>query len=117
MLLLLLSPLGIAHHPDMPAFGGADLMPLRPARVPFFDLPQDAEDYVHRIGRTARAGKQGRAYTLACDEYCRSLPEVEALLGEPLPYEVPYDEDYGQDKTPDFTIRLSGTGIGWIENP
>ncbi len=41
----LLSPLGIAHHADLPAFGGADLMPLRPARVPFFDLPQDATDY------------------------------------------------------------------------
>jgi len=70
-----------------------------------FDVPQDPEDYVHRIGRTARAGKQGKAYTLACDEYCRSLPEVEALLGEAIPYEVPYDEDYGRDKTPEFTIR------------
>ena len=70
-----------------------------------FDVPQDPEDYVHRIGRTARAGKQGKAYTLACDEYCRSLPEVEALLGEPLPYQVPFDEDYGVDKTPEFTVR------------
>ncbi len=41
----LLSPLGIAHDASAPAFGGADLMPLRPARVPFFDLPQDATDY------------------------------------------------------------------------
>lgn len=40
----LLAPLGIAHH-DLPAFGGADLGPLRPARVPFFDLPQDATHY------------------------------------------------------------------------
>jgi ATP-dependent RNA helicase RhlB len=70
-----------------------------------FDVPQDPEDYVHRIGRTARAGKKGKAYTLACDEYCMTLPDVEALLGTPLPYEVPYDEDYGEDKTPDFTIR------------
>jgi len=70
-----------------------------------FDVPQDPEDYVHRIGRTARAGKKGKAYTLACDEYCRSLPEVETLLGEPLPYSVPYEEDYGNDKTPEFTVR------------
>jgi ATP-dependent RNA helicase RhlB len=70
-----------------------------------FDVPQDPEDYVHRIGRTARAGKRGKAYTLACDEYCYSLPEVETLLGEPLPYQVPYEEDYGEDKTPEFTIR------------
>ncbi len=41
----LLAPLGVTHHDDRPAFGGADLMPLRPARVPFFDLPQDATDY------------------------------------------------------------------------
>ncbi len=40
----LLAPLGIEYH-DMPAFGGADLGPIRPARVPFFDLPQDATDY------------------------------------------------------------------------
>ncbi len=40
----LLAPLGIAWH-DTPAFGGADLRPLRPARVPFFDLPQDATTY------------------------------------------------------------------------
>ena len=70
-----------------------------------YDVPEDPEDYVHRIGRTARAGKKGKAYTLACDDYCRSLPEVENLLGNPLPYEVPYDEDYGEDKSPEFTIR------------
>lgn len=70
-----------------------------------YDVPEDPEDYVHRIGRTARAGKKGKAYTLACDEYCRSLPEVENLLGQPLPYEVPYDEDYGEDKSPEFTIK------------
>jgi ATP-dependent RNA helicase RhlB len=70
-----------------------------------YDLPQDPEDYVHRIGRTARAGKKGKAYTLACDEYCYSLPEIEKLVGEPLPYAVPYDEDYGEDRTPEFTIQ------------
>jgi ATP-dependent RNA helicase RhlB len=70
-----------------------------------YDLPQDPEDYVHRIGRTARAGKRGKAYTLACDEYCESLPEIEDLLGEKIPYEIPYDQDYGKDKTPRFTIR------------
>ena len=41
----LLAPLGIAHSDAVPAFGGADLRPLRPARVPFFDLPQDVTDY------------------------------------------------------------------------
>ena len=70
-----------------------------------YDVPQDPEDYVHRIGRTARAGKRGKAYTLACDEYCLALPEVEKLLGEPLPYQVPQDEDFGEDQTAEYTIK------------
>lgn len=69
-----------------------------------FDVPQDAEDYVHRIGRTARAGKKGKAYTLACDEYCYTLPDIETLLGYMPPANVPYDEDFGQDNTPEYTI-------------
>src|ERR1700721_210127 len=46
-----------------------------------FDLPQDAADYVHRIGRTARAGAEGDAISFACEEYAVSLPEVEGFLG------------------------------------
>ncbi|WP_459871157.1 ATP-dependent RNA helicase RhlB [Endothiovibrio diazotrophicus] len=52
-----------------------------------FDLPQDAEDYVHRIGRTARAGASGDAVSFACEEYAFSLPEVEAYIGHRLPAE------------------------------
>jgi ATP-dependent RNA helicase RhlB len=50
-----------------------------------FDLPQNAEDYVHRIGRTARAGAAGDAISLACDHYVFSLPEIESYLGHPIP--------------------------------
>jgi ATP-dependent RNA helicase RhlB len=50
-----------------------------------FDLPQDAQDYVHRIGRTARAGASGDAVSLACDEYVFSLPEIEEFIGHKLP--------------------------------
>lgn len=50
-----------------------------------YDLPQDAEDYVHRIGRTARAGAAGDAVSLACDEYAFSLPEIEAYIGHKIP--------------------------------
>ena len=50
-----------------------------------FDLPQDAADYVHRIGRTARAGAQGDAISFACEEYAVSLPEIEAYLGHKIP--------------------------------
>jgi len=50
-----------------------------------FDLPQDAEDYVHRIGRTARAGAKGDAISFACDEYVFSLPEIEEYIGHKIP--------------------------------
>jgi len=49
-----------------------------------FDLPQDAEDYVHRIGRTARAGATGEAYSFACEQYAFSLPEIEAYVGNKI---------------------------------
>lgn len=51
-----------------------------------FDLPQDAADYVHRIGRTARAGAQGDAISFACEEYAVSLPDIEAYIGHKIPY-------------------------------
>jgi ATP-dependent RNA helicase RhlB len=70
-----------------------------------YDVPQDPEDYVHRIGRTARAGKRGKAYTLACDQYVYSLPLIEELLADKIPSQIPYDEDFGEDQTPEFTIR------------
>ena len=70
-----------------------------------YDVPQDPEDYIHRIGRTARAGKRGKAYTLACDQYVYTLPAIEELLSDKIPSQIPYDEDFGEDKTPGFTIR------------
>jgi ATP-dependent RNA helicase RhlB len=57
-----------------------------------FDLPQDPEDYVHRIGRTARAGASGDAVSLACDGYVYSLPEIEAYIGHQIPTESVTDE-------------------------
>ena len=52
-----------------------------------FDLPQDAPDYVHRIGRTARLGAKGAAISFACEDYAFSLPEIEAYIGYPIPME------------------------------
>lgn len=49
-----------------------------------FDLPQDVEDYVHRIGRTGRAGASGDAISFACDEYVFSLPEIEDYIGHKI---------------------------------
>ncbi|MBI5612183.1 MAG: ATP-dependent RNA helicase RhlB [Gammaproteobacteria bacterium] len=50
-----------------------------------FDLPQDAEDYVHRIGRTARAGATGDAVSFACEEYAFSLLDIEQFIGHKIP--------------------------------
>jgi ATP-dependent RNA helicase RhlB len=50
-----------------------------------YDLPQDAEDYVHRIGRTARAGAGGRAISLACEDYVHSLPDIEEFIRQKIP--------------------------------
>ena len=51
-----------------------------------FDLPQDAADYVHRIGRTARAGAEGDAISFACEEFAVSLPDIESYVGHKIPF-------------------------------
>ncbi|MGD9599483.1 MAG: DEAD/DEAH box helicase [Steroidobacteraceae bacterium] len=53
-----------------------------------YDLPQDAADYVHRIGRTARAGAEGDAISFGCEEYAVSLPDIEAYIGRKIPVEA-----------------------------
>jgi len=50
-----------------------------------YDLPQDAEDYVHRIGRTARAGASGVAVSFSCERFCFGLPDIEAFVGHRIP--------------------------------
>ncbi len=57
-----------------------------------YDLPDDAEDYVHRIGRTARAGATGDAISFACERYAFSLPDVEAYIGHTIPRSPVTDE-------------------------
>jgi ATP-dependent RNA helicase RhlB len=50
-----------------------------------YDLPQEAEDYVHRIGRTARAGAAGDAVSFGCETYAISLPDIEDYIGHKIP--------------------------------
>ncbi|MDZ7645015.1 MAG: ATP-dependent RNA helicase RhlB [Woeseiaceae bacterium] len=50
-----------------------------------YDLPQDREDYVHRIGRTARAGAAGDAISFGCESYVVSLPDIEEYIGHKIP--------------------------------
>ncbi|HET7126019.1 MAG TPA: ATP-dependent RNA helicase RhlB, partial [Lysobacter sp.] len=60
-----------------------------------YDLPFDAEDYVHRIGRTARLGAEGDAISFACERYGMSLPDIEAYIDQKIP---------GEHVTPDMLI-------------
>jgi ATP-dependent RNA helicase RhlB len=50
-----------------------------------YDLPQDSEDYVHRIGRTARAGAEGKAISFACEDYVYALEDIEKYIKEKIP--------------------------------
>lgn len=57
-----------------------------------YDLPDDCEDYVHRIGRTGRAGATGHAISLACEQYVFNLPDIENYIEHELPV-TKYDHD------------------------
>ncbi|BEO44976.1 ATP-dependent RNA helicase RhlB [Serratia marcescens] len=50
-----------------------------------YDLPDDCEDYVHRIGRTGRAGASGNSISLACEEYALNLPAIETYIDHSIP--------------------------------
>lgn len=75
---------------DLPVLIGTDVA-SRGLHIPGveyvvnYDLPYDAEDYVHRIGRTARAGAAGNALSLGCETYVISLPEIEKFIGHKIP--------------------------------
>jgi ATP-dependent RNA helicase RhlB len=63
-----------------------------------YDLPQDSEDYVHRIGRTARAGAAGDAISFGCETYAVSLPDIEDYIGHKIPV-----ASYNPDDLPEIT--------------
>jgi ATP-dependent RNA helicase RhlB len=75
---------------DLPVLIGTDVA-SRGLHIPDvqcvinYDLPQDSEDYVHRIGRTARAGASGDAISFGCETYAVSLPDIEAYIGHKIP--------------------------------
>ena len=77
-----------------------------------YDLPQDAEDYVHRIGRTARAGASGNAISFGCESYAMSLPDIEAYITNKIPV-AKYDPDNLPELVkPKFKPRKPSGGRG-----
>jgi ATP-dependent RNA helicase RhlB len=72
-----------------------------------YDVPQDPEDYVHRIGRTARAGASGKAVTLACENYVMALESIEGLIGFRLPTVHVEDELLAKPIPPSHRPRRS----------
>ena len=67
-----------------------------------YDIPYEAEEYVHRIGRTGRAGKKGTSITFACEEESFTLADIEEYIGRALPCEHPDDSWF---EMPDVEIR------------
>ena len=65
-----------------------------------YDLPQDSEDYVHRIGRTARAGATGDAISFGCETYAISLPDIEDYIGHKIPVASYNADDLPELKRP-----------------
>ena len=80
------------------------------AMVVNYDLPAEAENYVHRIGRTARAGKTGKAVTLASEQDVYELPAIERYIGKKIPSELATPELHAEDKSAGQYIRTDDYG-------
>ena len=77
------------------------------AMVINYDLPNEAENYVHRIGRTARAGKTGKAYSFCTDatEDSFNLMGIESYIEKKIPFVVAVEEDFAEDKSREVWIK------------
>jgi len=84
-----------------------------------YDVPQWAEDYVHRIGRTGRAGRTGVALTLASQAEAGYLTAIERLIGETLPAQgeisgFQYKPDFSQPERNRGADRRTQTALDWL---
>jgi ATP-dependent RNA helicase RhlB len=88
---------------------GLDIESL--AMVVNYDLPVETENYVHRIGRTARAGKTGKAVTLASEQDVYELPAIEKYIGKKIPSAIAEPALYAEDKSQGMRIRTDFFGL------
>ncbi|CCR46691.1 ATP-dependent RNA helicase RhlB [Salmonella enterica subsp. enterica serovar Agona str. 62.H.72] len=77
-----------------------------------YDLPDDCEDYVHRIGRTGRAGASGHSISLACEEYALNLPAIESYIGHSIPVSKYNPEALMNDLPKPLRLTRSRPGNG-----
>ena len=82
------------------------------AMVVNYDLPNEPENYVHRIGRTARAGKSGKAYTFCSEKDVYDLPVIERYIDKQIPSSVCSDDQLAEDKSKGVYIKLDTYGWG-----
>jgi len=74
-----------------------------------YDVPNDAEDYIHRIGRTARAATDGTAYTVVSEKEQRKFARIEEVLGKPV-VKATVPPDLGP--VPEYTPKSGRSGGG-----
>jgi len=87
-----------------------------------YDLPQDVEDYVHRIGRTARFGASGVAFSFICEDYAYSMPDIEDFIGEKIAVQPITDDVIATDikqpaKRPPRKKSYQGNKTGFTKKP
>lgn len=86
------------------------------AMVVNYDLPNEPENYVHRIGRTARAGKSGKAYTFCSEQDVYNLPAIERYIEMSIPSSVADESMFADDKSEGIYIRTENWCDDYSEN-
>ena len=94
---------------------GIDVSDL--AMVVNYDLPNEAENYVHRIGRTARAGKSGKAYTLCSEQDVYNLPAIERYVGNTIPASMASEEMFIEDVSSGVYIKTERYDDEYSDRP